>query len=1019
MKRALGVWIAFQEDRKLIFLTLLAVVVACGAWIAFHSELEAFPDVTNVQVQVITQYSGKASEEVERRLTIPIEIVTNGVRGLINQRSVSLFGLSVVTLTFDDDVPIRQARLDVSQRLQDAELPDGVHPGLSPESTPVGEIYRYRLEGSVPPDELRMIEDWTMERELKSIPGVADVVSFGGPTRTVEVRVNPQRLASQGFSFADVAQALGQDHANAGGGLMTRGEETYVVRSLGLFESPEAFDNAVIGMRGRNVPVRVRDVGSVRLGHRPRLGQVGTDDDDDIVQGIVLLRKGADTLDTTARIREKVGELNARFEPLGVKVIPVYDRTTLIRRSSHTVIHNVIMGIVFVVLLLTFGLGLECWPLVLAVALIIPFSLAASFAGMKLFGVAPNLISLGAVDFGIIVETAIFAAESVLLAIRHGGRRRDVVTEALGDVLGPAFVCAFLLVIAFVPILSLQRVEGRIFRPLGITLISALIGGQVGALIFVPFLSRFVRADAGGRAPLEPAFAAALALSEKIGRRLASMSRPGAAVGAACAASIALLMAGLGREFLPQLNEGGLWVRVTAPATISREAAVELAREIRTRLRKIPEVNGVVSQIGRPDDGTDSNGFDNIEFLVSLVHPDQWKTARTIDGLTEAGKKALEGLPGVDLQFTQYIKDNVEEAISGVKAELVIKLFGPDPVELQRLADEVAKVLKTVPGADDVSPDRLMGQPELRFVANREMLARYGLRISDAADLIETALQGKYATRLTDKEGRSVDVLIRPELSENPTRDDLAMLPVLGPGGARIPLGEIATPALSEGVARIYRETGRRRIAVKASVRGRPVVEFVKAASAAIGASVKLPPKYQIQWSGSFENAERAGRRLMLIVPLCVVAILLVLYTWFDRWPPVLLLLWEVPFCSLGGLAALRLAGLNLSISAAAGGIVMVGVSLLTGMMLISGWLHLGSAWDALKEEGRGILLSSGVAILGLVPAAFSRGIGAETARPFAVMILGGLITSLVLTLLVLPALLEASGAGSSTLQKD
>lgn len=1009
MKWALAHWIAFEEDRKLLFVSILLAVVAAGAWVAFHSEIEAFPDVTNVQVQVITQFPGKPSEEVERRVTIPVEVVTNGIRGLINQRSVSLFGLSVVTLTFDDNVAIRQARLDVSQRLQDAELPEGIRPALSPESTPVGEIFRYKLEGTPPVDELRLVEDWTMERELKSIPGVADVVSFGGPTRTVEVRANPQRLASQGFSLADVAQALGQDHANAGGGLMTRGEETYVVRSLGLFESPEAFENAVIGMRGKNVPVRIRDVGSVRLGHRPRLGQVGADDDDDVVQGIVLLRKGADTLQTCARIREKVSELNARFQPLGFEIVPIYDRTELISRSSHTVFHNIGFGIGLVVLLLSLGLGLGCWPLVLAVGLIIPFSLAASFTGMKLFGVSPNLISLGAVDFGIIVETAIFAVESVLLALRDRGRRREAVTDALGGVLGPAFVCAFLLVIAFVPILSLQRVEGRIFRPLGITLISALIGGQVGALVFVPFLSGLVKPDFKGSAPLEPAFKVALEACDRWGRRLSRISRPFLAVGGGCALAIVVLLIGLGREFLPQLNEGGLWVRVTAPPTISREAAVELAREVRTRLRTIPEVTHVVSQIGRPDDGTDSNGFDNIEFLVSLVAPDRWRTARTIDGLTERAKKALDGLPGVDLQFTQYIKDNVEEAISGVKAELVIKIFGPDLTELQRLADEIARVLRTVPGADDVSADRLLGQPELRFVANRDMLARYGLRISDAADLLETSLQGKAATRLTDKQGRSVDVVIRPELPETPTRDQLAALPILTAGGAKIPLGDIANPTLSEGVARIYRETGRRRIAVKASVRGRPVVQFVKAASTAITASVKLPPHYELQWSGSFENAERAGNQLILVVPLCIAAMLIVLYTWFNCWTPVLLLLWEVPFCAIGGLAALRLAGLNLSISAAAGAIVLMGVSLLTGMMLISEWLHLGSPWEALKEEGRGILLSSGVAILGLVPAAFSRGIGAETARPFAVMILGGLISSLLLTLIVLPALLAAT----------
>lgn len=637
-------WIAFQQDRKILFIAMLASLVAAGAWIAFHSEIEAFPDVTNVQVQVITQYPGKASEEVERRVTMPLEVATNGLRGLINQRSVSLFGLSVITLTFDDDVAMRQARVDVSQRLGEADLPDGVKPALSPESTPVGEIMRYTLTGNLPVDELRMIEDWTLEREFKTIPGVADIVSFGGPTRTVEVRLNNQRLAALGLSAGDVALALGQNHANAGGGLLGHGEETYIVRSLGLFEGPETLETAVIGTRGRNVPVRVRDIGSVRMGHRPRLGQVGANDADDVVEGIVLLRKGSDTLKTCGQLREKISELNSRLSPIGAIIEPYYDRTELIRRCSRTVLHNIAMGIGLVVLLLTFGLGLSCWPLVLAVALIIPFALAAAFAGMKLFGVTPNLISLGAVDFGIIVETAIFAAESVILTLRRDrNRNREALTEALSEVLGPAFICALLLIIAFIPILSLQRVEGRIFRPLGITLISALIGGQVGALIFVPFLSNLVPLDFRERSPLDSAFDAILVRCERVGLWLSAQRNAQFKISSFLIVSLLLLTIGLGSEFMPQLNEGAIYIRATAPATISLESAAQLAHEIRSRLHRIPEVTDVVSQIGRPDDGTDINGFDNIEVFVSLVAPNRWRSARTIEGITELAKKRSAG----------------------------------------------------------------------------------------------------------------------------------------------------------------------------------------------------------------------------------------------------------------------------------------------------------------------------------------------------------------------------------------
>ena len=1003
-------WIAFQQERRLLFAAALAALVGVGAYFAVTSEIEAFPDVTNVQVQVITLYPGKAAEEVERRVTVPVELATNGVRGLVNRRSVSLFGLSVVTLTFDDDVVMRQARVDVGSRLSDADLPDGVKPSLSPESTPVGEIYRYTLEGDLPADELRLIEDWTLEREFKTIPGVADVVSFGGPTRTVEVRLNPLRLASLGLSSSDVAQALGQNHANAGGGLLTHGQEAYVVRSLGLLEGPESLEAAVVGTKGRNVPIHVRDIGRVVIGHQMRLGQVGRNDEDDSVEGIVLLRKGADTLATCALIRERVAALNERLAPLGVKLSPYYDRTDLIRRCSRTVLHNVLVGIALVCLLLTLGFGLECWPLVLAVALIIPFALAAAFAGMRLFGVTPNLISLGAVDFGIIVETAIFAAESVLLSLRRGERGRAALTVALGEVLSPAFLCAFLLVIAFVPILSLQRVEGRIFRPLGVTLVSALIGGQLGALIFVPLLSRLVAAGPHGHGPLEKHFDRTLAWFGSLGRRLAALKRPASAVGGSLAVALALLLWGLGSEFLPALNEGALYIRATGPATLSREAAVDLAREIRTRLRRIPEVTDAVSQIGRPDDGTDVNGFDNIEVHVNLVDPLEWKSARTIDGFIERAKKELEGVQGVDFNFSQPIKDNVDEAISGVKGELVVKIVGPNLEELQRLADEVARVVARVPGAEDVAAERIMGQPELRFTMNRDMLARYGLRVADAEDALETALQGKLSTRLIDEQGRAVEVRIKPDLPENPTRADLASLAVPTADGARVPLGDVTVPTLQEGVTRVYREDGNRRVAVKTSVRGRPVVQFVRDASARLTRELKLPKGYRVEWSGSFENAQRASRRLMVIVPLCLAVMLVLLHTWFGDWNSVGLLLWELPFSALGALAALRLAGLNLSVSAAAGGIVLIGISLLTGMMLLSSARRGGSAWSGLRESGRGILLSSGVAIVGLIPAALSHGIGAETARPFAVMILGGLVTSLLGTLAVLPALIERAG---------
>ncbi|HVE13589.1 MAG TPA: efflux RND transporter permease subunit, partial [Elusimicrobiota bacterium] len=844
-------------------------------------------------------------------------------------------------------------------------------------------------------------------RELKSIPGVADVTTFGGPRRTIEVRLQPDRLAALGLSAAGVAQALGLNHANAGGSILTHGEEAYVVRSLGLYQKPEDLEWAVVGTRAGNVPVRVRDLGGVRLSHAMRLGQVGHDGSDDAVEGIVLLRKGADTLKTCAAVRAKVAALNAGRLPRGVRIRPLYDRTTLIERSSHTVFHNIAFGIALVCGMLAAGFGTAYWPLVAAVVLIIPFALLTAFVGMAAFGYAPNLISLGAVDFGIIVETAIFAAESVLHFVRSHRRKDSVLLrEALSDVLGPALLCAVLLAAAFVPILSLQRVEGRIFRPLGITLVSALVGGQLGALIFVPFCSLWLPTGEHPAGALEPLFEKAARKARAVGTRVAAWPRAELRVAGGFAAALLLLNWGLGREFMPQLNEGALYIRATAPSTISLESSVELARSLRSRIRELPEVVGVVSQIGRPDDGTDVNGFNNIEMPVLLKAPDTWRTARTVRGLIQALQEKLDTLEGVELNYSQPIKDNVDEAISGVKGELVVKVFGPGIQELQGFAEAITKAVRGVRGAEDVAPEQLLGQPELRWEINREILARYGVSVTEAEEVLETALLGKLATRLMDPQGRFVDVLARPDLPDPPSQRDLALLPLTTPEGARIHLDDVSTARLQEGTARIYREGGERRIAVKMSVRGRAVVDFVNEAHARIDAAVHLPPGYHMEWSGSFENAQRAGRQLMTVVPVCLAVMIVFLYSWFGSWTPVGLLLWEVPFSAVGGLLALRLAGLNLSISAAAGAIVLIGVSFLTGMILIESWRHSRDAWKALELEARGILLSSGVAIVGLVPAALSHGMGAETARPFAVTILGGLVTSLVFTLTLLPGLL-------------
>lgn len=1000
-------WIAFQRNRKILFYFCLISFILWGCYIAYQSEIEAFPELTNVQVQIITQMPGKAAEEIERQLTVPIEVATNGLSGLINQRSISIFGLSVVTLTFDDFVPTKQARIDVAQRLMDAELPENVKPELSPDSTPVGEIFRYTLQGHLPIEEMRLIEDWKLEREFKSIPGVADVITFGGAVRTIEVKLDVPRIKAMGLTVDAIAQALGQNHANAGGSIITHGEESYIVRSIGLFESPESLEQAVVATQ-HGVPIRVRDIGSVELGHRTRLGQVGLNASDDVVEGIIYLRHGSNTLETCAKIREKIEKLNNFILPKEVQIIPHYDRTDLISRSSKTVVHNIVFGIFLVCLVLILGFGTQYWAMSFGVALIIPFALLMAFVGVRLAGYTPNLISLGAVDFGIIVETAIFAAEAVIVATaRKRSRAPGLINESIVKVLSPAFLCALLLLIAFVPILSLQRVEGRIFKPLGITLVSALLGGQLGALIFIPLVSFLVPVRLNKTHGYTDRFFDFVLLNcSFVAHKVARLKKPFIYSLISIFFLLVILCWKMGREFLPDLNEGSIYIRATAPSTISRESSVELAQLIRQRLKNIPEVIDVISQLGRPDDGTDVNGFDNIETLVILKAPQYWKTASTISGLMTVAEAQLKNIQGVDFNFSQPIKDNVDEAISGVKGELVIKIFGPQLENLQSIANQIVAILKKTPGATDVAAEQLLGQPELRFEANRELLARYGLRVTEAEEVLETALLGKLAAKMRDNQGREIEILVKPNLPEPIDKNTLSSLPLLTSDGAKIPLDEVSRPSLVEGVSRIYRELGERRVAVKCSVRGRAVVDFVKEASQKLKDQIQLPDKYRTQWSGSFENAARAGQQLLIVVPICLIAMIVILMSWFENWILVALVLLEIPFSLLGSFVGLHLTGLNLSISAAAGGVVLIGVSFLTGIMFISEWSQSGDVWHTLKESGRGIIISSGVAIIGLVPAAVSHGIGSETARPFAVMILGGLLSSLILTLTLLPGLI-------------
>jgi cobalt-zinc-cadmium resistance protein CzcA len=1002
----------FRILRKQQFLVacFLVGIVAYFSYTAYESEIQAFPEFTNVQVKIITQYPGKAPEEVERFVTRPLEVVTSGLPGLINSRSVTLFGLSSITLTFSDSTLSKQARFDTQARIRDADLPDGVQAELEPDASPLGEIYRYVIQGDLPVDELRMIQDWTIERELKSVPGITDVTTFGGPTRTIDVRLDPKKIWDLNLSVDEIGEKLSKNNLNAGGGFIKRGQEAYLVRAIGLYNSAADLENAVVTSRGGS-PVRIKDIGKVEVGNLPRLGQVGFNQADDVVEGIVLMRRGEDSLRTVQRVKEVVARLNETL-PKGVRIVNTYDRSELICRCTDTVLHNISVGIALVILILTLSFGLRNWPLVLAVLLIIPISLLCAVFGVVKYGLAPNLISLGAVDFGIIVETAILASEAVIAGLALKKTREDgQVAEILGKVFGPSFICALVLVIAFIPILSLQQVEGKIFRPLGITLVSAVVGGQLGALLFVPWFSKWLKAGDHGHTLLhrlsEKAISKALRLSGFLAKVL---PMPKWTCGLALTAAAVLLFSSVGKEFLPDLNEGSIWIRARAPSTIALSESVKIAGEVRNRLKQIPEVANVVSQTGRPDDGTDSAGFDNIEFSVSLRPLEDWTSARDLAGMIRVCQKALEGIEGVEFQYSQYLKDNIDEAVSGVKGELAFKIFGPDLRVLQKTADQVAGILKDIRGSDDVAPQILTGQPEFRVSMDHLGMATHGVDASAVAGLVEAALRGRPAGQILDSQNRVTNIFVYPHLSKKLTGTELMSLPVATATGTHVTLEDVADLSTVNGVARIFREKGARRVAITTSVRARDVVGFVSEATNRIRKEVQFDPGYTHAWAGSFQSASRAAGQLMLVVPICFFILLVVLRSWFGSWAKAGQLLWQIPFSLVGALTLLKLMGLNLSISAAAGGIVLCGVAFLTGMMILTEFAETKSATQAIKNKGFGVVVSNAVAIFGLIPAAFSKGVGAEISRPFAVMIVGGLLTSLVFSVILYPLLLKSGG---------
>ena len=1010
--------VAFALHQRFVVLAL-ALILTVGGIVSYgHLPIEAYPDVGDVKVEIITLWPGHAAEEVERLITIPLENELNGIASVTFLRSDTLFGLSNIRVLFADGTDDYWARQQVQERLAGAEIPSDAKPQLGALSGVIGEIFRYTLESkTLPLYEVKAIQDWVLEREFKKVPGVADVVSWGGGTKQYQVVVDPGRLRAYNLTLKQVFDAVASNNSNAGSGYIAQGDYRIPVRGIGLLQSVADIESIVVAAQ-KGTPVRVRDIGEVAIGTAIRLGVLGRDHDDDLVQGIVLMRKGENPGQVIEGVKARAAEVS-KLLPAGVELRPYYSRDRLVQTTVHTVLRNLIEGAVLVVILLT--LFLYDIRAAFIVALTIPLSLLFAFIFMDLRGIPANLLSLGAIDFGIIVDGAVIMTENIVrrLAERRprGARVAREVQHAAVEVARPLTFAVLIIMTVYVPILTFQRIEGKLFRPMAVTISLAVIGALVLTLTLIPVLASllFRRPPAERESPLlrwlRRPYLPALRWCLKRPR----LPVLGAALGVIAALFVFSL---LGKEFLPELDEGDLWVRTQFPIGISIEAVRPYVREIRERLLKFPEVRVVVSQLGAPDDGTDPEAPDNVEFYVGLRPREEWADPDK-EKLVEAMTAALASIPGITTNFSQPIKDNVDEALAGTKGELAIKLYGPDFFVMDAKAKEIAAVLREIRGVADLDYDHAPGQPQLQIVVDRRAAARHGINVQDIQDVIEAATKGRVVTEVFERE-RRFGIAVRLATPGDPIAA-LRAATISAPGGERVPLAQLAEFVRTDGLAEIWREGNVRRIAIKWSVRERDMGGLVVEAMQKVGAAVRLPEGYQMVWSGRFEDQQRALGRLAIIVPLVIFIIFVLLFGAFSSVRDALIIMLNLPFALIGGTLGLFLWGTNFNISAAVGYIAVFGVSVLNGVVLVSSIRQAREDGLPLREaiargceiRFRPIVVSAIVAVIGFLPAALSQGIGAEIQRPLARVVIGGLISSTILTLLVLPAVYALAGRDS------
>lgn len=1008
--------IAFSLHNHIIVLFLTFLLVVAGIVSYLHTPIEAYPDVTNTRVRIITQWPGRSAEEVEKFVTLPLMKEMNTIPKKSEVRSISLFGLSVVTVLFDENADDFYAQQYASNRLQAVGLPTGAAAEIEPPAGATGEIFRYVIKSKRPVRELTAIQDWVIERELVAIPGVSNVISFGGEEKIYEIKINATELANYDLSPLEVFEAVSKSNVNVGGDVIEKGAQAYVVRGVGLLNKLEDIENILIDVRGKT-PILVKNVAKVEISAKPRLGQVGLQDDTDLVQGIVMMLRGENPSDVIPSLKEKIAELNNTLLPKDVKIVPFIDRTELVDATVRTVSKNLIEGILFVSIIVF--IFLFNWRSTLIVASVIPLAFLFAIIMLRIQGLPANLISLGAIDFGLLLEGALVIVETIFVAMsrkaHHIGMERfnlmnksGLIKRSAGSVAGYIVFAQVILIVALIPIFSFQKVEGKMFSPLAFTLGYALLGSLILSITYVPVMCKLLM----GKNIRERENLISRLLKTALFKLFlwSNRYRKGIVLGFIGLLALCVIrFSYYGSEFIPKLNEGALYVRATLPNSVNLAESVRIAEEMKAKIRDFEEVKFVLNQVGRPNDGTDPTGFFNIEFHIQLFPEKTWKRKLNKADLVHEMRTLLERYPGIVVGFSQPIQDNVEEYVAGVKSPLVVKIFGDDLFQLEAYADQVSKSLKNVPGVEDLNVYRNIGLPELRIQLHDHKMARYGIDIADAQAVIEMAIGGRAATTFYEDD-RKFDVRLRfqKQYRDNEVRIGELMIPA--EDGKKMPLKEIATISYVTGPTFIYREGSSRYIAVGFSIAGRDLGSTIADAKAAVSKGAAIPDTHKVVWAGEFESKERASRQLALIVPAVLILILFLLYFNFGTLKDTLIAASTIPFAFIGGFISLWVTQTIFGISAGIGFIILFGVNTINSIILIAVMkenirkMPLREAIsNGVFNRIRPIIMIALMGSMGLLPAALSTGMGSEIQKPLAIMIVGGLLICMLLSLTVLP----------------